>query len=319
MDSLHELRDTIATVTDALSSYNAAEASRALYEFIWGSVCDWYLEISKVALTGEDPKARLIKQTVLVHVLEQSLALLHPVMPFETEALYQAFKPYLPSSVDSLMIHSWPKAESSRRDQAAGDKMHLVQNVVTSIRTLRSEAVIPPGLKMNCYVRNLDPKAREILDDVDVQAFITSLARLSLLDAGSGPKPEQYLFTVFNGGEVFIAAEGLVDKEKEKARLLKNKGQLEQMLSRGKAALDNKDFHRTRAQRRSGKPPPDSYFADGKKAGVARAQLRGTFMNQIRPIHVTPRYLKHPEGSCLFQMGDTKVLFAHRQPFRRRP
>ena len=77
---------------------------------------------------------------------------------------------------------------------------------------------------------------------LNVQAFITSLARLNLLDTSQGPKPEQYLFTVFNGGEVFIAAEGLVNKEKEKARLLKNKGQLEQLLARGKATLDNKDF-----------------------------------------------------------------------------
>jgi valyl-tRNA synthetase len=239
---LHELGQTVATVNQALGSYNAAEASRALYEFIWGSLCDWYLEISKVALTGQDAKARRAKQTLLVHLIDQSLTLLHPVMPYETEALYQALKSYLPSPAESIMIHAWPRADTARQDQTAKEKMLLVQNVVTAIRTLRSESVIPPGIKIDCYVRNLDPKSRAILEDADVKAFITSLARIGLLDIGAGAKPGEYLFTVFDGGEIFVASQGLVDKEKEKARLLKNKGQLEQMLTRGKAALENQDF-----------------------------------------------------------------------------
>jgi valyl-tRNA synthetase len=163
-------------------------------------------------------------------------------MPYETEALYQAIKPSLSSPAESVMVHSWPKTDTALLDQAAKDKMSLVQDIVTAIRTLRSESVIPPGSKMDCYLRNLDPKARNILGDPDVQAFIISLARLNLLDTTASMKPPEYLFTVFGGGEVFIAAQGLVDKEKEKARLLKNRGQLEQMLARGKAALDNQDF-----------------------------------------------------------------------------
>ena len=94
---LHELQTTIDRVSESLAAYNPADASRALYEFIWGSLCDWYLEISKVALTGQDAKARAIKQTLLVHLLDQSLALLHPVMPYETEALYQALNPSFPT------------------------------------------------------------------------------------------------------------------------------------------------------------------------------------------------------------------------------
>ena len=239
---LHELQETIDAVTQALSQYNPAEASRGLYEFIWGSVCDWYLEISKVALTGEDPKARQIKQALLVHLLEGSLALLHPVMPYETEALYQAFKPHIAGATESIMKHPWPTADQKCLDQQAKDKMRLVQDVVTSIRTLRSESVIPPGTKIHCHLGNLDAKAKSILSDGDVQAFIISLARLGTLDLGTSEKPREHLFSVFGGGEIYVAAQGLIDKEKEKARLLKNRGHLEQMLSRGKAALENKDF-----------------------------------------------------------------------------
>lgn len=240
---LHELQSTIERVSESLSTYNPADASRALYEFIWNSLCDWYLEISKVALTGSDKAAREVKQTLLVHLLDQSLALLHPVMPYETEALYQAFKPYLMTSVDSIMIHPWPRSDKALLDQTAKDKMTLVQDVVTAIRTLRSEAVIPPGLKIDCHLRNLDSKTSEIIEDPDVHEFICSLSRLNSLTAGiSTPLPTEYLFTVFNGGEIYVPSKGVVDKDKEKARLLKNQGALEQMLSRGKIALENPDF-----------------------------------------------------------------------------
>jgi len=195
-----------------------------------------------VTLTDPTSKARQTKQTLLVHLIDQALALLHPAMPFETEALYQAFKPYLTKPVESLMIHPWPTPQTAAQDPVARDKMHLVQDVVTSIRTLRSEAVIPPGVKVNCHLRNLDSKAKDLLQDPDVKAFIISLARLGELDTTSSTKPSEYLFTVFNGGEVFVEAQGLIDKEKEKARLLKNKANLEQMLARGKASLENKDF-----------------------------------------------------------------------------
>jgi valyl-tRNA synthetase len=245
---LQELQATIERVSESLSAYNPADASRALYEFIWGSLCDWYLEISKVALTGSDAQARSVKQALLVHLLDQSLALLHPVMPYETEALFQALKPFLSNSADSIMIHPWPQIDKACLDQTAKDKMTLVQDVVTAIRTLRSEAVIPPGTLISCALRNLDPHALAILKDPDVQAFIRSLARVTHLDLGAAGRPAHYLFTVFGGGEIYIAAEGLVDKDKEKARLLKNKGQLEQMLSRGKIALENPDFIRRAPQ-----------------------------------------------------------------------
>ena len=239
---LHELQTTIEQVTSALECYNPSEASRVLYDFVWGTLCDWYLEISKVALTGTDAKAKLTKQTLLVHLLNQSIALLHPFMPYETEALFHGLQPYLAKPMDSLMISSWPLSDHARMDQPAADKIHLVQNVVTAIRTLRSESVIPPGTVMDCHIRNMDTKAREIFSDVDVRAFILSLARLGVLDTDSTKTPEEYLFTVFNGGEIFIPSKGVVDKEKEKARLTKNLAQLQQMMERGQIRLDNKDF-----------------------------------------------------------------------------
>jgi valyl-tRNA synthetase len=239
---LHELQTTIQEVSQALACYNPSEASRLLYEFVWGALCDWYLEISKVALTGEATKARETKQILLVHLLQQSISLLHPFMPYETEALFQALKPFLTNPEDSLMIASWPKMDPQRIDQDAADKMHLVQNVVTAIRTVRSESVIPPGQKVASHLRTVDSKASTLLGDTDVKAFIVRLANLEELQINPDSKPEEYLFTVFNGGEIYMPSKGLVDKEKEKTRLKKNLTQLQQMLERGQATLDNKDF-----------------------------------------------------------------------------
>jgi len=163
-------------------------------------------------------------------------------MPYETEELFQAFKPYVSDPAESIMISPWPTPSAGLKDQNAADKMHLVQDVVTAIRTLRSESIIPPGTKIDCHIRNLDSRAKEILADPDVDAFIVSLARLGRLDLQSSEKPRQYLFTVFSGGEIYVPSEGVVDKEKEKSRLQKNLSQLQQMLERGQAALDNKDF-----------------------------------------------------------------------------
>jgi len=240
---LNELQETIAAVDENLERYNPAEACRRLYEFTWGSLCDWYLEIAKVNLTGSDAAARQTKQAVLVHLLNQSLRLLHPFMPFETEALYEALKTYLPHPEESLMIAAWPRVDATRQDADAARKMRLVQNVVESIRTVRSESVIPPGTQMDSHLTQLNPTAQAILEDKDVHGFICFLARLKTLTIRQNkPDLQQYLFTVFNGGEIYVPAQGLIDKDKELARLKKNRTQLEQSVSRGQAQLDNAGF-----------------------------------------------------------------------------
>jgi valyl-tRNA synthetase len=243
---LHELQETAAAVSENLGRYNPAEAARRLYEFTWNSLCDWYLEIAKVALTGQDETARATKHAVLVHVLDNTLRLLHPMMPFETEALFDALKPYIANPPESLMIAPWPVPDTQRIATDAGHRMRLVQNVVTALRTLRSESMIPPGTKLKALVREVSADWQSVLRDPDVQAFIVFLARLEVLDVefDSKTRPSEFLFTVFDGGEIFVPAAGLVDKEKERIRLNKNIAQIDQMLTRGEAQLANPDFVR---------------------------------------------------------------------------
>jgi valyl-tRNA synthetase len=200
------------------------------------------LEISKVALTGEDLKARALKQSLLVHLIDQSLALLHPVMPYETEALYQAFKPFLVKPVESLMIHPWPQPDPARQDAQARDKMHLVQDVVTAIRTLRSEAEIHPGTRIDADL-NCEDRIHETITDSDVKDFISSLAKLNKLSSHHKVKdPRGCLIAVFNGGEVFIPADGIIDLQKQRARLQRDLAAAENMLKRGQSQLSNQNF-----------------------------------------------------------------------------
>ncbi len=240
---LDALQGTIAGVTEALGSYNPAEASRLLYEFAWGSLCDWYVEVSKVALTGNDPSARTAKQAMLVYILETTLRLLHPTMPFETETIYQSLKPWLATESTHLMIQPWPQADPSQCDAISAEKFRLVQNIVTAIRTLRSEAIIPPATRTDCFIVCSEARWTDLLGDAEVRATICFLAKIDQLTLGTEKdRPAEFLFTVFNGGEIYLPAQDLVDKVKERIRLERNRAQLEQLLTKGRAMLENRDF-----------------------------------------------------------------------------
>jgi len=240
---LHELQETITNVSTSLTNYNPGEACRALYDFIWGSFCDWFIEISKTTLTGTDAVARQSKQAVLIHLLDQSLRLLHPFMPFETEQLYQAIRPYLASSRESLMIESWPVAQPALKDEGAARQMRQLQNLVTAVRTVRSEMNIPPGQKIDLKIKSADSQWLALLKNTSVTASIEFLARLNPgIEVVSGKRPPESAFNVFDGGEVYIPLAGLVDKDKERQRLLKNRTQLEELAARGRAMLEKGDF-----------------------------------------------------------------------------
>ena len=141
---------TVRSVTEALEVYRFDEASRTLYEFVWNSYCDWYLEMAKVRLNGGDPEARWAVQSVLVHVLEGILRLLHPMAPFITEAVWQQ----LPHKGDALIVAPWPRADEGRLDEAAEEKMALVQEVVGAVRNIRGTMRVPPARWADLIFKN---------------------------------------------------------------------------------------------------------------------------------------------------------------------
>src|SRR5476649_1742303 len=160
---MHELAGTIQQVTESLESFNPAEAARTLYDFVWSSFCDWYVELAKIRFQGSDAKAKAQAQSVIVHVLDNILALLHPIMPYETEEIYMALKPYLAESAESLMIRPWPAANAGRADAEATENLRRFKEVVTTIRTVRSEMNVPTGEPLVCEFKSKDTALCNIL------------------------------------------------------------------------------------------------------------------------------------------------------------
>lgn len=241
---LHELVKTIQMTSEAFSHYNLAEASRVLYEFLWNSFCDWYIEIAKISLTGPDRKAKQRTQTILFYVLERALSLLHPVMPYETEELFQGLRARIPSLVESIMIQAWPSADASLLDKSSEVRMSYFQRIVTSIRTIRSEMNILPGKKIACLLKTpIDSPLAILLREMESAFFFLTRADKMDIDESISRPPESAV-AVVDGGEIYLPLHGLIDLHKEKQRLEKNLQQLLASISRDKSIFENQDFRK---------------------------------------------------------------------------
>jgi valyl-tRNA synthetase len=242
---LDELQAAVSSVTDALERYNPAEAARGLYEFVWSSFCDWYVEIAKIRLNGTDPGARQTAQSVLINCLEKILCLLHPVMPYETEEIYQAIRPFVLNPADSIMIQHWPVEETAYRDNEAAGRMAGLRQVVTAIRTLRSEMNVTPGKQIDCFVKTSDSQWSANLSSMEWQAEIKFLARVNSLSIDAKiERPHESAVAVFDAGEIYVPLKGLIDMAKEKARLEKNLGQVNNAIARDAQMYGNTDFRK---------------------------------------------------------------------------
>jgi valyl-tRNA synthetase len=216
---LSRLNGTIANVTRLMDNFQFGEAQRQIHDFLWGEFCDWYIEFAKIRLgVGEKPSPL----PVLVHVLESSLRLLHPFMPFVTEELWQNLKARLPAGwqkTDSIMIAPYPEADKKVVDQEAERVMGAVIEIVHAIRNARAEHKVASGrwVEAQLYAGELTPAIAA------QAAAIQTLARakpLSFQGSRKGaPKLENVLALVLKDSEVIIPMESMVDLEAEQKRL----------------------------------------------------------------------------------------------------
>lgn len=235
---LSRYQRTVERVTNYLSEYDLAEASRAIYEFTWNELCDWYVEISKPYLSGKfGAEVKYTTQWVLWTVLDGTLRLLHPFMPFITEELWQA----LPGTGETIVRAAWPLAQERMLDPQAEGDMAVLMDVVRSIRNVRSEKQVLPSRRIKALVF-ADGRPREFLEEN--RLYVESLAGLGELEIGpaTGEKPEQAIFAVASGVEIYLPLEGLVDLEAERKRLEKELANSEQEIKRCEAKLSNEGF-----------------------------------------------------------------------------
>ena len=233
---MSRLADLISRLDTSMDSYNFSVAGKALQQFFWGEFCDWFLELAKIRLYGADENERRTARAVACRVLECSLRLLHPFMPFITEDLWQR----LPDAGESIMLAAWPEPGLFRPDPRAEEEMELVRSVVVGMRSARSEHGIPPSGKLRA-VLVCDGETRGTLEEH--RRYLESLAGLaSARFETEAPGGEFGIRVVTGGVEVYLAWEPGVDAGEEIDRLARKLAKIEIDLERATAKLSNEGF-----------------------------------------------------------------------------
>jgi valyl-tRNA synthetase len=233
---LSRLSKTIDEYNHQLDRFHFNEAAKVLYDFTWNDFCDWYVEIAKTRFYGHDESKADVARTVALKCIRTILALLHPFSPFITEELWSHFKK--PKAPD-LIVAPWPKKESNYNDQVEKE-MSLFQEVITAIRSIRSRMNVPPSKFSNLVVRCDAHQSLFLNNHVNL---LKSLARINEITMGESiDKPSQSATVVVDGMEIFILLGGLVDLEKEKARMEKRIKEIERLISGINGKLSNENF-----------------------------------------------------------------------------
>ena len=215
---LHRFDQAAAQMNQALADYKFNDAASVLYTFTWHEFCDWYVELSKQPLNGDDPLARQQTQMVLFTVLEGLLRLAHPILPFVTEEIWQTLPGQRPSQ--SIMMAAFPTGSGVSVDGAAVARMEMVMAIVSAIRNVRGELDLSPGQKIKVLLDCKDAATVQIIRAGE--AAISSLARVEDLVVGVAiDRPENVATQVAGSVEVLIPLAGLIDLEEEATRLKK--------------------------------------------------------------------------------------------------
>ena len=210
---LSKYNSVVAEVTDNLEKYELGLAVQKLYDFIWDVFCDWYIEICKSRLNGADEAAKNTARSVLVYVFTNTLALLHPFMPFITEEIWQS----MPHKGEALMITEWPKFSESLKFEAEEEDFEKIMNVIKAIRNRRAEMNVPPSKKAKVCIATNDQKTF-----LEGAAYICRLAFASEVEAGDSFETEGAVRIVTDNATVYMPMRELVDFSAELERLNKD-------------------------------------------------------------------------------------------------
>ncbi len=234
---LSRLNTVIKEVTLNLEKFELGIAVQKLYDFIWSEYCDWYIELVKPRLYGEDYDSKRTAGAVLLEVLESLLKLLHPFMPFITEEIWA----HLPNSEDCIIVSQWPKSLEERILPEEEKKMELIMEAIKSIRNIRAEMNVVPSRKAKVIVV-ADKKIFDTMEENKNYLITLASASEVIVKTEKTDIPEDAVSAVIEGAEMFIPLDDLVDFEKELERLEKEKTKLEKELDRVNKKLANQGF-----------------------------------------------------------------------------
>ncbi|WP_287853981.1 valine--tRNA ligase [Enterococcus sp.] len=233
---LTRLNETIEKVTHLFDRFEFGEAGRNLYNFIWDDFCDWYIEMSKETLYGDNPEAKRMNQAVLVYVLDNIVRLLHPIMPFVTEEIFSK----LPTTTGSIVVASYPEVNAFS-DESAAEGMEVLKEVIRAVRNIRAEVNTPLSKAVTLLIQANDEK---------VQAFLTAnqnyIMRFcnpdELVIATELAVPDMAMSQVITGATIYLPLANLINLTEEIARLEKELAKLDGEVKRVQGKLANERF-----------------------------------------------------------------------------
>jgi len=213
---LTRLNETIERVTSLAERYEFGEVGRELYNFIWDDFCSWYIEMAKLPLYGDDEAAKKTTRSILAYVLDQTMRLLHPFMPFITEEIWQ----HLPHDGESITVAAWPTVRTDLHFADEADNMKLLMDIIRSVRNIRAEVNTPMSKKVPLFISAKGAATVAVLEAN--KAYLEKFCNPDGLTIGEGLEaPGQSMTAVVTGAQVFLPLVGLINLEEEIVRLEK--------------------------------------------------------------------------------------------------
>ncbi|MEV3340309.1 valine--tRNA ligase [Paenibacillus larvae] len=234
---LHRFNETARDVTRLLDQYEFGETGRLLYNFIWDDLCDWYIEFSKLSLYGDDEQAKKKTQSVLVYVLDHTMRLIHPFMPFISEEIWQ----HLPHEGETITRTAWPHPDDRFEAPDAVREMVLLMDLIRAVRNIRAEVNVPMSKKIELLIKPSDAENLNILHKNE--EYVRRFCNTSVLEISEAlASPDKAMTAVVTGAELFLPLAGLIDIAQEIARLEKELQTLHGEVARIEKKLANEGF-----------------------------------------------------------------------------
>ena len=236
---LEEYNKTVTNITNNLDKFELGEAASAVYDFIWNTYCDWYIELAKPRLYNkEGGRDRQTVQYLLVSILRHMMELLHPFMPFVTEHIWQ----HLPHEGESIMVAPWPSTLSMDGFSSAAAHMNVMMDGIKGIRNMRAEMNVPMGKRSEVILVPATEELKGILETHGDYFHTLGWAEKVTVLSPDAPKPENATVTVVNGLEVYLLLKDLIDADKEKERIAKEQATVLKEIARLEGKLNNQGF-----------------------------------------------------------------------------
>lgn len=234
---LTRLNETIETVTKLAEKYEFGEVGRVLYNFIWDDFCDWYIEMAKLPLYGEDETAKKTTRSILAYVLDNTMRLLHPFMPFITEEIWQN----LPHEGESITVAKWPEVRTDLTDTEAAEEMRLLVDIIRAVRNIRAEVNTPMSKQVKLHIKAKDANIQGQLEKN--RAYLERFCNPSeLVIATEVEAADKAMSAVVTGVELILPLEGLINVEEEIKRLEKELDKWNKEVERVQKKLSNQGF-----------------------------------------------------------------------------